>query len=299
MVLNAPAANDLKTLLDSRKIPLPASLMRAMEIDTMLTAHREEPPTPAFLELDDDELIAHLETRIVRTALSDRSRMQAYHPQAIAEVTTAAFEQASIQLAAGGVDEIIEALRPAFNDAAAVLSEAAKLGFTSKTTAQDVIDRNDDNAMTVWRALDKAMTTLHKIADIRRKLSVTLDASPTLEEQKPIVPFGIDYVTGNRVIDWSVAFAAGDNWGVLGEFHIDRIFNGTVDWLALAGSGLHLNTPSEVRAKHADRLRTTPRMPAIPLHEQMGMDDDENRASTSLSRFDQFSSPSFYPKATR
>ena len=50
-------------------------------------------------------------------------------------------------------------------------------------------------------------------------------------------------------VDYSAAFAADNNWSLDGGFYIDNNRAGHLNWLSLAGGGLRLNSPDEVRAK--------------------------------------------------
>lgn len=153
---------------------------------------------------------------------------------------------------ADSIEEMTVGLQPAFDKAAAPLVDAvSKYGFTYQTTSDEVIGLGDTKAVDAWRACRAAWAQLQPIANLRRMLSEVFTVSPTATEIRDLyvlLPEGV--ITGNQV-NWSIAFAAGDNWSLeIGGDAIERAHSvSSLDWFALAPGGLHLNTPAEVHEK--------------------------------------------------
>ena len=116
---------------------------------------------------------------------------------------------------ADSIEEMTVGLQPAFDKAAAPLVDAvSKYGFTYQTTSDEVIGLGDTKAVDAWRACRAAWAQLQPIANLRRMLSEVFTVSPTATEIRDLyvlLPEGV--ITGNQV-NWSIAFAAGDNWSL-------------------------------------------------------------------------------------
>jgi hypothetical protein len=138
------------------------------------------------------------------------------------------------------LERIVEELRPRFDELAEPLVIAARdYHYTLKTTAADVIDRDDEKATAAWRNARKAWLAIVPIVQLRIEMCTVFDLRPT---RKDSPKFRVD-----DEVNYSVLFAAGDNWALTPDKFMSE--EGSLDWLALARAGLRLNSPREVDAK--------------------------------------------------
>lgn len=247
----AADARDLAVDFTALGLPVPTSLARVVEIATFTQARIAAPFDRPCLDMTEAELLDY--------AL-DRSRRRAEgvgtppYLAALEHIADQAADEAAARLRAGEIDEVIDALRAVFDPAARVLEHAASLGFTHATTAQQVIDRNDRDAVATWQKLPDTRATMATVARIRERISERLNASPSYDD------LGWDAVGS---IDYSVCYAAGDGFSTDGGLYV----HGQLDWLALARGGLRLNTPSECHAKLARARGLASRR--VPLDQAM------------------------------
>jgi len=167
------------------------------------------------------------------------------------------------------LDQLVVDLRPRFDPIAATITEAATTyGFTYRTNSDDVVELDNDDAVDAWRSLRPALAELMPIAQLRISMSTLFSVGPLLEDmQRFTAPF--ERVRG---VNYSVAFAAGDNWATDDAYYLEPVNRGadsarSIDWLELSLRGLRLNTPSEVQAKIADRYAEHLRQPATTVSE--------------------------------
>ncbi|MFT2694331.1 hypothetical protein [Clavibacter zhangzhiyongii] len=152
------------------------------------------------------------------------------------------------------LEDVVAQLRPGFDEATAPFVVAAQdYQFTSQTTADAVLNMADEKASAAMRATRVAEAAVRPYVAFRQFISQVFEVSPTPRERDQ---FGR---TGLRGLDWSVCFAAGDNWSTDGAYYEDGHTDHHLDWLGLAKGGLRLNTPAEVSEKLDARARTIPR----------------------------------------
>lgn len=205
-------------------------------------------PTTDLLDMTDDQVRAVFERESLRQIDGGNSYLTA-----ATYVGERALAEAADRLRAGDVDKLIKALRPEFDKHAKIVVAAAGYGITARTTPAEILDRDDSKVTAVWKGLSAALTGLNSILNARAHLSRTLGVSPTIEQHNIVNQLGF-FDTPNRVFDWSVTVAGGDNWSANGATHIDGRPELGLDWLNLARGGLHLNTPAEVDEKIANRM---------------------------------------------
>lgn len=247
---------DLTGQLDRLGFTPPPALARAAEVIAVTEAERVSDDAHPCLDMSDEQILEYARGRALRI-----------HPQVgphpYSSVLVAIGEQAALEagdrLRAGEVDQIIEALRPRFDKAAAAYARAAGLGITSTTTAEQILAKRLATVTEAWYALDDARSVLEAVAAIRIRLSNRLDVSPTWRDFDILDDATID----RGAIDYTAAFAAADDYSTDFGRYLRRSPAAGIDWLGLAAGSLRLNTPSEVKAKYAARWRTL--HPAVPL----------------------------------
>ncbi|MBU1250625.1 MAG: hypothetical protein KJ659_09105 [Actinobacteria bacterium] len=230
----------------------------------------ETPPT-GFLSLDIDDVPAMITDLTIRGHAGHSEYVelgkdglnigvQAFARGVLAEARIAALPY---------LDEMVVNLRPRFDSIAQTLTTAAtKYGFTFRTNSDDVVEVDDDAALNAWRALRPALAELMPIAQLRISMSTLFTVSPLLHEMNRFLgPF-----ESARGVNYSVAFAAEDNWATDNGYYLEPVNRGadsarSIDWLELSLRGLRLNTPTEVQAKIADRYEEHLRQPAPTVSE--------------------------------
>lgn len=245
-----PELVTFRTLLANENVPVPDIIDTALAKKATADAYAANPPLSGLLSGDDTNLRTVLFDTAVRHHASARA-LGAGLDHAHRLVTDQLW--AELLDAVTGLDQVIVALQPAFDAAAAPIVNAAQTYHLSWTTTSDqVILMNNPSAVDAWRAVRTTWPTLARFAAIYRSMNNTFDTHPNADDLTALA-FGLDH-HGYLVHDpdLSVCFAAGDNWGVKREYYLDTNPTNTssgIDWLRLAGGGLHLNTPTEVAAK--------------------------------------------------
>lgn len=248
-IFRAVDARLLAQSIASFGAPVPAALATAVSVaETAMEAAGDQ--TRDVLDMTEDELREHV--RLL--ALYKQNHVA----EAAGRVAERAASEAGARLRAGEIDEVILSLRPSFDQAAEIVTTAAGYGITAHTSAEQVLAL-PDAALAAWRPLKAALGTLGKVDSMRRQLSVDLGVIPTSTEMWS--QNSAAWRAGNR-IDYSVCYAAGDNWAMDGTFYItppsQRGLDGVptnphptddIDWFRMAGGGLHLNTVAEIQTK--------------------------------------------------
>jgi len=261
----------LATQLDLANIEKPAALVRGLEVADNLARAQVLHPVD-LLALPDDELESYFDNRVTREAAFSRS--PAGSVPAWSQTHELVLDELFAQVRAAmlpHVDGLIDELRAPFDGAAAKLTAYVnQFGFTSHTSADDVIDR-DAKTIAAFRELPALIRTMQPYAAIRRMLSTSLDLSPSVAERRSIAER-----SGSKWSDrdWSILYAAGDQWSVDASTHLDRNPQASLDWLLLARGGLALNSPDVVRAKIASR-GTLQRDPDFDALDDDGLDASE------------------------
>jgi hypothetical protein len=262
VIFSITAARNIATQLASYDLPVPTVLAKAVAIDDA-TTQAATMPRPAVLEMSADQAVAYAAT------LTHYTPSPTVYQNALAAVSNQAATEAADALRAGGLDDVIRALRPRFDAAAAILHEAVTHGITSATTAQDVIDKGTPEAIAVWQKLTGADTVLARIAAIRVSLSVSLGVAPTVQQMSQVNMTSSLATLG--YVDYSAAFTHPDAqaFGATGEFYFRNSPTLGIDWLKLAafsGGRLRLNTPAEVTAMYNQRTAGRTSVPIDQPH---------------------------------
>ncbi|MFG6401468.1 hypothetical protein [Microbacterium sp. P04] len=228
-------------------VEVPAPILRGIEMVDIANAHTAQ-PTGRLLTMTYDQDREHVTALSIRqhTVYSDGSQIGLL-PGALAFASEIASEVREAVLP--DLDRIVESLQPRFEEITAPLTVAAQqYGFTNTTRSDDVIELADEQASTIWRESRRAIQALMPIVAFRIAVSRTFNVSPTTGESHHL---SYNLPTGEIPVNYSIAFAAGDNWSTDAGYYIEGKTQGHIDWLALAEGGLRLNTPTEVRMKLA------------------------------------------------
>lgn len=236
----------------------PKVIARALELFEIANAYQAD-PVGSVLGLTDKQArdrVADLAIRRHTSGLMATPGMTPgvleFHELLASEVREAALPE---------LDGLVASLQERFAELAAPLVLAAQeYGFTSSTTSDQVIELADEAASAAWRGARKAWSSIAPVVGLRIDVSKVFEVSPSRAEMTwNTFPRNL----GDTPVNYSVAFAAGDNWSLDGGYYLEGRTVGHLDWLALAAGGLRLNTPSEVAAKIAAR----PAPGAPPLEE--------------------------------
>ncbi|WP_067194935.1 hypothetical protein [Microbacterium sp. XT11] len=229
-------------------VPVPSPITRALELLQVVEAH-QMPPVASVLGMSDDEARAHVEALSIRQHTTGGGTMPGlltgitdFRAQLEAEVREASLPE---------LEGLVETLQPRFAELAAPLVTAAQeYGFTSATTSDQVIELADEKASAAWRAARRAWSAISPIVALRIEISKVFTVSPTREEMEHHV---FPRRLGSMPVNYSAAFAEGENWSLEGGYYLEGKTIGHLDWLALAAGGLRLNTPAETAEKIAAR----------------------------------------------
>lgn len=256
----------LAAALAEEGLPIPAALASAVAIADATDAARTPPSIPV-LDMSAADAVDYAATL---TRYRQIPGIEVPFVNALIDVAQRAADEAADALRTGGLDEIIVALRPRFDAAAAVIHAAAAHGITSATTAQDVIDKHDPKAIAVWQQIPAALAAMARLSRVRVNLSVQLGVAPTMDDMYQLLSGAHLDVLG--YVDYSAAFTDPDAqaFDAAGAFYFHKSPTSGIDWLKLAaasGGRLRLNTPADVRRMIAERTRTRP--PAVPIDQTM------------------------------
>lgn len=241
MTTTLNALTRLQRALTTLGVDVPEPITKGFAAVRAAQAATVLPPAENVLDLDQDSIRARVEAFTLRGhatragAVGLEPGISAFTQEVLTEVT------AQVQ---PYLDDLIAGQQEAFAKAATPLVVGAqKFGFTLRTTSDQVIDLADDEAPAAWRNARDAWQAMRPFVELRKAVSVAFALTPVRE-------VGCDLPGDN----WSVCFAAGDNWGLtLHAYKAMGRWDSGLDWLALAKDGLRLNTPTEVAAKVAAR----------------------------------------------
>jgi nucleotide-binding universal stress UspA family protein len=239
-------ARALARMLTEVGVDLPDAVRKAIALaDAAEAAYAR--PHRRVLDLDPTELIAHA---ALHAAYNEPPSGVSPMRQALMDLAEQAAREAAEVLRSGGIDTVIEQLRPEFDDAAKVVREAAALGIRSDTSPQWVMDAGPE-AVTAWQRLRPALRRLDEIATIRVAISTSLHVAPVLERMQSLAGPTADV----GAVDYSCAFVdpASAGFTIDGSSYHGRRVSAGIDWLRLAPGGLRLNSPSEVEQMLAVR----------------------------------------------
>ncbi|TFD48709.1 hypothetical protein E3T46_14870 [Cryobacterium sp. Hh11] len=256
-----------KTTCERVSVDVPQPILRGLDIIEVAKAHNRA-PSGGLLDLSDDAVRDRVTNLSIRRhqgpAASSRGMtagIEAFTDELLIEVREACLPE---------LDQIIIDLQPRFDELAAPLVAAAQVyGFTLATTSDMVIELADEKASQAWRDSREAWASVGPIVSLRTLISDAFKVSPTPEETDRMFFTAGKFRSTDHSIhkqDYSVCFAAGDNWSYDGVYYLNNKSGGTLDWFALAGGGLRLNTPAEVQAKH-QRKSSTPAVFTVQAEE--------------------------------
>lgn len=250
-------------------LEVPSAIIRGLEL--IEVAHQQAaPPAGSLLELTDDAVNGLITDLSIRThqghSASSRGLapgVEQFKEQILAEVREASIPE---------LDRLILELRPKFEEVAKPLVTAAQVyGFTLATTSDSVIELADEDASKAWRDARAAWHAIIPLARLRTQISDAFNVSPTREETAQMFftagVFDTGFLSG-RPADYTVCFAAGDNWSYDGAYAVSEKKQTGTDWFALAAGGLTLNTTAQVREMQAARSLATPRSYAQPVESE-------------------------------
>lgn len=241
--MNWSAIHDFAARCTAAGIEPPEPITRAIHL-LQVAAAQEPAPTGGLLALDDAGVAARVEAYAIRA-----HHAQGYGPGLAVGVVRFQDELVAETREAclPDLERIVTDLQPTFDELAAPLVTAARdFGFTYATTSDHVIDMADEKASAAWRAVPRAWRAIAPIVSLRIAMSTAFGVSPTMDERRA---HAFPKLPGATSPNYSVCFAAGDNWSFDDGYYIEGKTVGHLDWLALAAGGLRLNSPAEVRAK--------------------------------------------------
>ncbi|MFC5791980.1 hypothetical protein EDM22_12320 [Agromyces tardus] len=248
----------IQAQLSANGIALPKPIERGFELLEVIRAHQAT-PTGDLLSMTDEQARGRVDVLALRShqgahsSIGLKTGVELFHEQLLSEIREAMLPE---------LDSIVEQLQPTFAELSKPLEVAARdFGFTWQTTSDQVIDMANEKASAAWRATGAAIGALSRIVKLRKAISTAFHVSPTLQEIND--PFSLIMGGSGAHVDYSVCFAAGDNWSTTGNYYLHERIDGALNWLALAAGGLRLNTPAEVRAKLVKRRREG--IPAIAV----------------------------------
>ncbi len=169
----APVAAEIESLLaDLRRegVAPPSETIRALELAQAVKDLHQPPDVHAWIrDVDLDSVSPQQVYDYLRLALADTGLTTgALGPNIVATGTDALTARAASALVAD-LDRIIAELRPAWDQAAALLHKASKAGIRATTTAADAIAMGDE-AVAAWRTLAQPLAVLDRIWRLRNKL---------------------------------------------------------------------------------------------------------------------------------
>lgn len=201
--------------LEAAKVELPEDLVHSCDQFRRLRAGELalRPTTPVdLIGLSDDELRGVFRDAVV-TATARNTDAGRHLLQALAVAIADAIRDQA--------DAILEQLRPDFDDAAAVMHEAASLGLRPGTAETEILKA--DNVVELrdaWAQVPAAARTLEQIAQLRMALSTTAGAPPAASEFPGQVRNSADAMVPRPVVaEWAARMFRidGQGWQVDGE----------------------------------------------------------------------------------
>jgi hypothetical protein len=215
-------------------ITIPEPITRGLHLIDVARAH-ERKPSGSLLDLSDDELRDRVTALAIRQHDGGRGSTLGMAPGV--EIV---LEQLGDEVRASTLpylEQMIVDLQPAFEEAAISLVIAAQRhGITYATSTDTVIDQAPE-VIEAYRAGKRAWIAMQPIATFRKLISTTFGLAPH-------DGYGADF---------SVLFAAGDNWGYDGRYYLEGKTQSHLDWYALAAGGLRLNGLTDVETKLRER----------------------------------------------
>jgi hypothetical protein len=242
------------------RISPPPALIRGLEQAAVIQRIQSE-PTPPLLSLTE----AQLRQRVRDEAMSRMASASSLEGHGLVGGVSRVLEELSAEVRAAAMPElepICDELRTRFQKRAKPIEIAAQeFGFTFATSSDDVI-MLDNKAISAWKAIPGAWNAIQPLVDLRIEMSSVFEASPNERQMRDL-----RWSSGRHErrppadVNYSVAFAGGDNWGTGSDYYLDDDAAGQLNWLELARGGLRINSPEEVARKIESR-RIQSRLPA-------------------------------------
>lgn len=252
---------EFKVLCESNGIRVPDIVTRGIEAIDSARSYTERRQV-RVLDLSAEQMRSFVRDESIRAHSDDGSVSSRGYRPGFDRVSEQAWAEVREQIGPA-LDKLVVGQRKKFERIVAPIVEGAqKYGFKYRTTSDEVVRAGDPKGMLAWRDVGYAWASVKPIAQFRVKLSQIFDVSPTWGEARDLG--SID--PGSR--NWSVCFAAGDEWSMTDGYHIEDQPSVTgLDWFAIAQGGLRLNTPTEVRAKIAERAKREGATLSAPMAE--------------------------------
>lgn len=205
------------------------------DASALATAALSATTTPAVQDLHDGILAGTVTPKNIAAKLTESAiaLMAAERTITAAEGTQSAINELYFGALKAHADQLVTALRPVFDEAAAVIQTAGKY-FAAGATERDVLNAGIE-AVQAWHNLAAANDTMTRIRNARAVIA---------EAERDNTPNYLHYITGNHT--------QAQLWQAEAEF--TGIGNGLHN-LARAGFTLHLNTKTEAQ-KLAQTART-------------------------------------------
>lgn len=193
--MSSPAeVASLLAQLQALEVDLPAKVSDGARRLRMLSAAipgGPAPTAPNLLDVDDEGLVAAFRSTAISFAIRGEVPREGPASQAQRLLRLALGDQLAAALAAGA-DDVLDALRPKFDEAADVVHAASETGINEHTTDRDIVKAEDVASMaTAWRALPAAVDVLEQIAAVRIGLSKAAGVPPA------VPPLGVEEVAGS------------------------------------------------------------------------------------------------------
>lgn len=249
MIITELLAHEVRQLvheLTRQGVKLPTPVVAGCEHLDALDQHPLDQPEPEtdLLELTTDQLVAHWERRAyvvgLRDALGGTAR----------ELAIRVARQMLTALRAD-LDQVLDQLRPDFDQAAAGVRRALELGIHAGSTPDAVLDLDSAASAAAWRRLPDQLRHLDTIGRIRIRLADLLDA-PAADPFTDRRPYAASFTSADPGAAW--------------DTDADRRSRlPAARWLRLSSTGpVRLLTVAETEAAAA-RIRVAPSHVAAPV----------------------------------
>lgn len=227
-------------------LDIPEPLVRGLELHDVAVAHESDPEGP-LLALTDDEI----RDRITALSIREHDRDGIAARRGMVPGSLIVRDKLRVEVLDACrpyLDDLVVGLQPRFAELAAPLELAVQHhGLAYEVTSDVVIDLPFETIQ-AHRDAKRAWFALEPLASFRKVMSITFGLAP------------LRTIGG----DFSVVFAAGENWSLDGRYYLEGRTQSHLNWYALASDGLWLNTPTEVESKIRSRSREADVRVVIP-----------------------------------
>lgn len=242
--LNLSLAQKFSDQCERLGVSGPPAIERARDAIAVAESHGEYPLPADTLSLTPAEIRSYVEDQSIRRhsthghSIGFAPGVNAFRAQVQRDAEAAVLPQ---------LEDIIEQLRPRFEELSDPLVAAVRrFDFTLQTSADVVINMENDAATAAWRDARRAWEAIAPIVTLRKQMNEVFNLRPGVDDMPKTRHMA-------RTPNISVLFAAGDNWS-LDDRYLAGASN-SLDWFELARGGLRLNSPREVDEKLAARAK--------------------------------------------